>query len=194
MSHSLQHSHCLCKLDYRRAITSSISNGIFMSCRDEHEHYSNRANWLRAAVLGANDGLVSVASIMLGVGAGSTDQHTLLLSGVSALVAGTRTFLSPSSSQASAMLPILLAHPTEPHVPICQYSTCLNVSFPLLTYCSFSTPFLTLQCLCTPCWQSEHAISTAGALIMTPGKYISVVIYPPAAIPGVCKPEGCIAG
>ena len=94
MSHSLQHSHCLCKLDYRRAITSSISNGIFMSCRDEHEHYSNRANWLRAAVLGANDGLVSVASIMLGVGAGSTDQHTLLLSGVSALVAGTRTFLS----------------------------------------------------------------------------------------------------
>jgi len=65
-----------------------------MSRRDEHEHYSNRANWLRAAVLGANDGLVSVASIMLGVGAGSTDQHTLLLSGVSALVAGTRTFLS----------------------------------------------------------------------------------------------------
>ena len=47
-----------------------------------------RANWLRAAVLGANDGLVSVASIMLGVGAGSTDQHTLLLSGISALVAG----------------------------------------------------------------------------------------------------------
>lgn len=65
-----------------------------MSRRDEHEHYSNRANWLRAAVLGANDGLVSVASIMLGVGAGSTDQHTLLLSGVSALVAGARTFLS----------------------------------------------------------------------------------------------------
>ncbi|CAL8470039.1 g9581 [Coccomyxa elongata] len=55
---------------------------------DEHIHYSQRANWLRAAVLGANDGLVSVASIMLGVGAASTDQHTLLLSGLSALVAG----------------------------------------------------------------------------------------------------------
>ncbi|KAK9916061.1 hypothetical protein WJX75_008011 [Coccomyxa subellipsoidea] len=55
---------------------------------DEHVHYSQRANWLRAAVLGANDGLVSVASIMLGVGAASTDQHTLLLSGLSALVAG----------------------------------------------------------------------------------------------------------
>lgn len=35
---------------------------------DEHDHYSDRAPWLRAAVLGANDGLVSVASIMLGVG------------------------------------------------------------------------------------------------------------------------------
>lgn len=42
-------------------------------------------------MLGANDGLVSVASIMLGVGAASTDQHTLLLSGLSALVAGTLT-------------------------------------------------------------------------------------------------------
>lgn len=54
-----------------------------------HEHYSDRAPWLRAAVLGANDGLVSVASIMLGVSGGSQDRHTLLLSGLSALVAGT---------------------------------------------------------------------------------------------------------
>ena len=53
-----------------------------------HQHYSDRAPWLRAAVLGANDGLVSVASIMLGVSGGSKDKHTLILSGVSALVAG----------------------------------------------------------------------------------------------------------
>ncbi|KAK9827265.1 hypothetical protein WJX81_005507 [Elliptochloris bilobata] len=52
------------------------------------QHFSDRAPWLRAAVLGANDGLVSVSSIMLGVGAGSSDRHTLLLSGLSALVAG----------------------------------------------------------------------------------------------------------
>ena len=56
----------------------------------EPQHYSDRAPWLRAAVLGANDGLVSVSSIMLGVGAGSSDRHTLLLSGLSALVAGAR--------------------------------------------------------------------------------------------------------
>ena len=53
-----------------------------------HEHYSDRAPWLRAAVLGANDGLVSVSAIMLGVGAGNVDLHTLVLSGLSALVAG----------------------------------------------------------------------------------------------------------
>lgn len=57
-----------------------------------HEHYSDRAPWLRAAVLGANDGLVSVASIMLGVSGGSQDKHTLLLSGLSALVAGKGLF------------------------------------------------------------------------------------------------------
>ena len=53
-----------------------------------NEHYSDRAPWLRAAVLGANDGLVSVASIMLGVGAGNVDKRALVLSGTSALVAG----------------------------------------------------------------------------------------------------------
>ena len=57
-----------------------------------HQHYSDRAPWLRAAVLGANDGLVSVASIMLGVSGGSQDKHTLILSGLSALVAGEPAF------------------------------------------------------------------------------------------------------
>lgn len=55
---------------------------------DEHVHYSHRAPWLRAFVLGANDGLVSVASLMLGVGAASTDLKTMQLSGVAGLVAG----------------------------------------------------------------------------------------------------------
>ena len=55
---------------------------------ESDEHYSDRAPWLRAAVLGANDGLVSVASIMLGVGAGNVALRELILSGTSALVAG----------------------------------------------------------------------------------------------------------
>ena len=42
---------------------------------DEHQHFSQRAPWLRAGVLGANDGLVSVASLMIGVGGGSSALH-----------------------------------------------------------------------------------------------------------------------
>ena len=50
--------------------------------------YSQRAQWLRAAVLGANDGLVSVASLMMGVGAVSKDITAMLLAGFAGLVAG----------------------------------------------------------------------------------------------------------
>ena len=44
--------------------------------------------WLRAAVLGANDGIVSTASLLLGVLAAHTDRHATLLAGVATLVAG----------------------------------------------------------------------------------------------------------
>ncbi|KAG9444366.1 hypothetical protein H6P81_015706 [Aristolochia fimbriata] len=50
--------------------------------------YSQRANWLRAAVLGANDGLVSTASLMMGVGAIKTDTKAMIISGLAGLVAG----------------------------------------------------------------------------------------------------------
>ncbi|KAK4271217.1 hypothetical protein QN277_019941 [Acacia crassicarpa] len=55
---------------------------------DNITDYSQRAQWLRAAVLGANDGLVSVASIMMGVGAVKEDISAMLLSGFAGLVAG----------------------------------------------------------------------------------------------------------
>ncbi|KAK9845523.1 hypothetical protein WJX81_008565 [Elliptochloris bilobata] len=55
---------------------------------DEHEHFSQRAPWLRAGVLGANDGLVSVASLMLGVGGGSDSLHIVVLAGVAGLIGG----------------------------------------------------------------------------------------------------------
>lgn len=54
-----------------------------------HEvHRSHRAGWLRAAVLGANDGIVSTASLIIGVAAASADQDSILLAGVAGLVAG----------------------------------------------------------------------------------------------------------
>ncbi|CAA6656450.1 unnamed protein product [Spirodela intermedia] len=50
--------------------------------------YLARANWLRAAVLGANDGLVSVASLMVGVGAVNQTAKAMVVSGLAGLVAG----------------------------------------------------------------------------------------------------------
>jgi len=51
-------------------------------------HYVHRVGWLRAAVLGANDGIVSTASLIVGVAASHASRETILLSGVAALVAG----------------------------------------------------------------------------------------------------------
>lgn len=51
-------------------------------------HRTERIGWLRAAVLGANDGIVSTASLMVGVAAASADRAELLTAGVAALVAG----------------------------------------------------------------------------------------------------------
>ena len=51
-------------------------------------HRTHRVGWLRAAVLGANDGIVSTASLLVGVAAASASQTTLLMTGVAALVAG----------------------------------------------------------------------------------------------------------
>ena len=76
--------------------TSPLSSFFFTSPRrllipptpQQHVHYSHRAPWLRAAVLGANDGLVSTASLMLGVGGGTESLRALVLAGVAGLVAG----------------------------------------------------------------------------------------------------------
>ncbi|MEJ2362682.1 MAG: VIT family protein [Gammaproteobacteria bacterium] len=51
-------------------------------------HRSHRVGWLRAAVLGANDGIVSTASLIIGVAAANTTQENILLAGVAGLVAG----------------------------------------------------------------------------------------------------------
>lgn len=51
-------------------------------------HRTARIGWLRAAVLGANDGIVSTASLVVGVAAAGVGQHDILVTGVAGLVAG----------------------------------------------------------------------------------------------------------
>src|ERR1700688_1727607 len=51
-------------------------------------HLVSRIGWMRAAVLGANDGIISTASLIVGVAAAATDQKSVLIAGVAGLVAG----------------------------------------------------------------------------------------------------------
>lgn len=51
-------------------------------------HRTDRIGWLRAAVLGANDGIVSTASLVVGVAAANTGSNYILVAGVAGLVAG----------------------------------------------------------------------------------------------------------
>jgi len=56
--------------------------------RHTESHRTHRTGWLRASVLGANDGIISTASLLVGVAATGTDASTLLITGVASLVAG----------------------------------------------------------------------------------------------------------
>jgi vacuolar iron transporter family protein len=58
------------------------------SRRHSEHHRTQRVGWLRAAVLGANDGIVSTASLIVGVAAAGANQGNILLTGVAGLVAG----------------------------------------------------------------------------------------------------------
>lgn len=56
--------------------------------RHRERHRTHRTSWLRAAVLGANDGIVSTASLVLGVAAAGASSQVIMVAGVAGLVAG----------------------------------------------------------------------------------------------------------
>jgi VIT1/CCC1 family predicted Fe2+/Mn2+ transporter len=68
----------------------TVRAGRFLRTLGRHaeHHRGDRIGWLRAAVLGANDGIVSTASLVLGVAAAGADHGTVLLTSVSGLIAG----------------------------------------------------------------------------------------------------------
>jgi VIT1/CCC1 family predicted Fe2+/Mn2+ transporter len=69
-------------------------------------HATERIGWLRAAVLGANDGIISTASLIVGVAAASADRHAIMVAGSAALIAGALSMAAGEyvsvSSQADA--------------------------------------------------------------------------------------------
>ena len=69
--------------------TLQIGRGIkYEPDMKDEEHYVKRSGWLRASILGANDGILSTASIIIGVAAASDIRETIVLAGIAGLVAG----------------------------------------------------------------------------------------------------------
>ncbi|HET8560251.1 MAG TPA: VIT family protein [Marmoricola sp.] len=71
-------------------MTSQTSGASLGRHEDEphDEGVGRRLNWLRAGVLGANDGIVSVAGLVMGVAGATSDSHAILIAGIAGLVAG----------------------------------------------------------------------------------------------------------
>lgn len=70
----------------------------------KENHRSNRVGWLRAAVLGANDGIVSTSSLIIGVAAANTSQDSILLAGIAGLVAGAMSMAAGEYVSVSSQL------------------------------------------------------------------------------------------
>lgn len=56
--------------------------------RNPENHFAHRTGWLRASVLGANDGIVSTASVILGVAAAQSSHSSIVVAGLASLIAG----------------------------------------------------------------------------------------------------------
>lgn len=69
-------------------MTSDANTKLPYESAHEEVHYINRSGWLRAAVLGANDGIVSVSSLVVGVAAADPSPQAVLIAGFTGLAAG----------------------------------------------------------------------------------------------------------
>lgn len=81
------------------------------SAHPDDPHYVERGGWLRAGVLGGNDGIISVASLIIGVAAANPDPSVIVISGVAGLVAGAMSmaageYISVSAQRDSEMADI----------------------------------------------------------------------------------------
>jgi vacuolar iron transporter family protein len=83
---------------------SPMAKGVFVGAPHGERHGTDRVGWLRAAVLGSNDAIISTSSLMVGVGASAASPRAILVSGIAGLVAGAMSmavgeFVSVSSQR-----------------------------------------------------------------------------------------------
>jgi VIT1/CCC1 family predicted Fe2+/Mn2+ transporter len=93
-----------------------------MSRPDGEVHRSGRAGWLRAAVLGSDDAIVSTASLMIGVAAAAASKEAILIAGVAGLVAGAMSmaageYVSVSSQRDAEQADIEVEKRERAHAP-----------------------------------------------------------------------------
>ena len=81
-------------------------------------HFVNRIGWLRAAVLGANDGILSTASLIVGVAAAAATQNEVLIAGVAGLVAGAMSMAAGEYVSVSSQSDTEQADLTRERAPI----------------------------------------------------------------------------
>ena len=67
---------------------TALAHDHLNSTHEDDPHFITRSNWLRAAVLGANDGILSVAALIVGVAAADPGLAAVLLAGAAGLIAG----------------------------------------------------------------------------------------------------------
>ena len=75
-----------------------------ISAHPGQPHYINRSGWLRAAVLGANDGIVSVSALVVGVAASGADAAAIMIAGVAGLTAGAMSMAAGEYVSVSSQL------------------------------------------------------------------------------------------
>jgi VIT1/CCC1 family predicted Fe2+/Mn2+ transporter len=100
---------------------------IAQSRPDGAAHRSHRAGWLRAAVLGADDAIVSTSSLMIGVAASSATRAAILVAGVAGLVAGAMSmgageYVSVSSQRDAELADIDIENQELSHAPQAELS------------------------------------------------------------------------
>lgn len=108
-----------------------IQELLLMSIIKGESHRSGRIGWLRAAVLGANDGTISVSSLVIGVAAAGASHGTILITGVAGLVAGAMSMAageyvsvqSQADTEAADIAKEKLELETEPELELEELTT-----------------------------------------------------------------------
>ncbi|SPT74795.1 VIT family [Arcanobacterium haemolyticum] len=82
---TLTFNNAACNCDVKRGAPSHLN---FTPAHEDSAELGTKLNWLRAGVLGANDGIVSTAGIVMGVSGAAVDNHALFAAGLAGMVAG----------------------------------------------------------------------------------------------------------